>query len=56
VALAAHDRFGDLVRDAGLEHRTLPGDPAEDWAGLAALLTDLSWLPGPGHVLVVTRA
>jgi hypothetical protein len=34
----------------------LPGDPAEDWAGLTALLTDLSWLPGEGHVLVVTRA
>jgi len=29
VALAAHDRFADLVRDAGLEHRALPGDPVE---------------------------
>nr|WP_296064213.1 glycosyltransferase [uncultured Actinoplanes sp.] len=29
VALAAHDRFADLVRDSGLEHRTLPGDPVE---------------------------
>ncbi|MEV4347484.1 glycosyltransferase [Actinoplanes sp. NPDC049596] len=27
VALAAHDRFADLVRAAGLEHRPLPGDP-----------------------------
>jgi len=34
----------------------LPGDPVEDWAGLGALLTDMSWLPGDGHVLVVTRA
>ena len=34
----------------------LPGDPVEDWAGLAALLTDLSWLPGAGHVLVVSRS
>ncbi|HST67168.1 MAG TPA: hypothetical protein VLM05_18465, partial [Mycobacteriales bacterium] len=34
----------------------LPGDPAEDWAGLAGLLTDMAWLPGSGHVLVVTRA
>jgi UDP:flavonoid glycosyltransferase YjiC (YdhE family) len=29
VALAAHDRFADLVRESGLEHRTLPGDPVE---------------------------
>jgi UDP:flavonoid glycosyltransferase YjiC (YdhE family) len=29
VALAAHDRFADLVRECGLEHRTLPGDPVE---------------------------
>ncbi|MFI7427751.1 glycosyltransferase [Micromonospora sp. NPDC049836] len=29
VALAAHDRFADLVRDAGLEYRALPGDPVE---------------------------
>src|SRR4051794_18891074 len=29
VALAAHDRFADLVRGVGLEHRTLPGDPLE---------------------------
>ncbi|MCY1137015.1 glycosyltransferase [Actinoplanes sp. Pm04-4] len=29
VALAAHDRFADLVLSAGLEHRTLPGDPVE---------------------------
>jgi UDP:flavonoid glycosyltransferase YjiC (YdhE family) len=29
VALAAHDRFADLVRGAGLEHRSLPGDPLE---------------------------
>ena len=34
----------------------LPGEPAEDWASLAASLTDLPWLPGIGHVLVVTRA
>src|SRR5215475_4672775 len=34
----------------------LPGDPVEDWPGLGALLTDMSWLPGDGHVLVVTRA
>ena len=27
VALAAHDRFGELVRSCGLEHRVLPGDP-----------------------------
>jgi sterol 3beta-glucosyltransferase len=29
VALAAHDRFADLVRGCGLEHRALPGDPLE---------------------------
>jgi len=29
VVLAAHDRFADLVIDAGLEHRSLPGDPVE---------------------------
>jgi len=29
VALAAHDRFAPLVRDCGLEHRALPGDPVE---------------------------
>ncbi|GAA1233142.1 glycosyltransferase [Pseudonocardia alaniniphila] len=29
VALAAHDRFADLVRERGLEHRVLPGDPLE---------------------------
>jgi UDP:flavonoid glycosyltransferase YjiC (YdhE family) len=29
VALAAHDRFADLVRESGLEHRSLPGDPVE---------------------------
>jgi UDP:flavonoid glycosyltransferase YjiC (YdhE family) len=29
VALAAHDRFADLVRGAGLEHRSLPADPVE---------------------------
>jgi hypothetical protein len=34
----------------------LPGDPVEDWLGLAALLTDMSWLPGAGHVLVVSRS
>jgi hypothetical protein len=34
----------------------LPGDPVEHWAGLAALLTDMSWLPGAGHVLVVSRS
>jgi hypothetical protein len=28
----------------------------EDWPGLAALLTDMSWLPGAGHVLVVSRS
>ena len=27
VALAAHDRFADLVRGCGLEYRALPGDP-----------------------------
>jgi hypothetical protein len=34
----------------------LPGDPVADWAGLAALLTDMGWLPGTGHALVVTRS
>jgi sterol 3beta-glucosyltransferase len=29
VAVAAHERFAGLVRDSGLEHRTLPGDPVE---------------------------
>jgi len=29
VALAAHDRFADLVRECGLEYRALPGDPVE---------------------------
>ena len=29
VALAAHDVFADLVRECGLEHRSLPGDPVE---------------------------
>jgi sterol 3beta-glucosyltransferase len=29
VALAAHDRFADLVRASGLEFRLLPGDPVE---------------------------
>ncbi|MGW4946155.1 glycosyltransferase [Actinoplanes sp. NPDC004185] len=29
VALAAHDRFAGLVRESGLEHRSLPGDPVE---------------------------
>jgi sterol 3beta-glucosyltransferase len=29
VALAAHDRFADLVRDCGLAYRPLPGDPVE---------------------------
>jgi sterol 3beta-glucosyltransferase len=29
VALAAHDRFCDLVRECGLEYRALPGDPLE---------------------------
>ena len=29
VALAAHDRFADLVRSAGLEFRSLPGDPVQ---------------------------
>jgi sterol 3beta-glucosyltransferase len=29
VALAAHDRFADLVRACGLEYRALPGDPVE---------------------------
>jgi sterol 3beta-glucosyltransferase len=29
VALAAHDRFADLVRGCGLEYRALPGDPVE---------------------------
>lgn len=29
VALAAHDRFADLVRGCGLEHRALPGDAVE---------------------------
>ncbi|MBI1758483.1 MAG: hypothetical protein HYR62_04565 [Actinobacteria bacterium] len=33
-----------------------PGDVVEGWPDLGALLADLSWLPGPGHVLVVTRA
>jgi len=34
----------------------LPGDPVEDWSALATLLTDMGWLPGAGHALVVTRA
>ena len=34
----------------------LPGDPVADWPELAALLTDMSWLPGAGHVLVVSRS
>ncbi len=34
----------------------LPGDPVEDWPSLASLLTDMTWLPGRGHALVVTRA
>src|SRR4051794_6203570 len=29
VALAAHSRFADLVRECGLEHRAIPGDPVE---------------------------
>ena len=29
VALAAHERFADLVRDSALEFRILPGDPVE---------------------------
>jgi sterol 3beta-glucosyltransferase len=29
VALAAHDRFADLVRECGLEYRPLLGDPVE---------------------------
>ena len=29
VTLAAHDRFGGLVRECGLLHRSLPGDPVE---------------------------
>jgi sterol 3beta-glucosyltransferase len=29
VALAAHARFADLVRECGLEYRELPGDPVE---------------------------
>ena len=29
VALAAHGRFADLVRECGLEYRALPGDPLE---------------------------
>jgi UDP:flavonoid glycosyltransferase YjiC (YdhE family) len=29
VALAAHARFAELVRQCGLEHRELPGDPVE---------------------------
>lgn len=29
VALAAHDRFADLVHESGLEYRSLPGDPVE---------------------------
>ncbi|MBL7255552.1 glycosyltransferase [Paractinoplanes lichenicola] len=29
VTLAAHERFGPLVRDAGLSHYVLPGDPVE---------------------------
>jgi len=29
VALAAHDTFAGLVRECGLEHRPLPGDPRD---------------------------
>jgi sterol 3beta-glucosyltransferase len=37
VAVAAHDRFADLVRASGLEFRLLPGDPVElVWARTAA--------------------
>jgi hypothetical protein len=34
----------------------LPGDPVGDWPSLADLLIDMAWLPGAGHVLVVTRS
>src|SRR4051794_20855854 len=29
VALAAHARFAELVRESGLDYRALPGDPVE---------------------------
>ena len=29
VALAAHGRFAELVRESGLDYRALPGDPVE---------------------------
>lgn len=29
VAIAAHELFADLVRDCGVEYRSLPGDPVE---------------------------
>src|SRR3954469_10808970 len=29
VALAAHGRFADLVRECGLQYRALPGDPVD---------------------------
>jgi sterol 3beta-glucosyltransferase len=35
VALAAHDRFADLVRECGLECRGLPGDPSVSRSGPA---------------------
>jgi hypothetical protein len=49
-------RTGYGLFDEAAAALQLPGDPAEDWPALAALLTDMSWLAGTGHLLVVSRA
>jgi len=49
-------RTGYGLFDEAAAALQLPGDPVKDWHALATLLTDLAWLPGDGHVLVVTRA
>jgi hypothetical protein len=50
----ARSRYG-LLDEVGAALQ-LPGDSVEDWPSLASLLTDMTWLPGRGHALVVTRA
>ena len=49
-----HSAYG--LFDEAAAALQLPGDPIEDWPSFTALLTELPWLPGAGHVLVVTRA
>jgi hypothetical protein len=49
-------RTGYGLFDEAAAALQLPGDPVEDWAALTGLLTDMSWLPGAGHLLVVSRA